>query len=329
MLSEYFYIVNASIIVIAVALDWVLADPHHWPHPVRYIGHLLDWMEIKIRELFPSESFFICGISAVVFTVAFVAASVALLTSFSTTGFIGVFVSLYLAYSGLALRGLIQEAENVLVELNNDNISAARKNAGMIVSRDLSESDESEVRRAVAESVSENFNDGFVAPLFWLCLAGPVGLWGYKTVSTFDSMWGYKTERYKDLGCAGAVLDDILAWVPARLSALALAFAGVSKKNISRTEISTIWKKVSTQAGQMESPNAGYPMAMCAHLCKRRMGGPTLYFGEVKEKPVLGEEDTPLWNDEGLENLVELVKRAAVICTVAGVVASLMLGILL
>ena len=132
--------------------------------------------------------------------------------------------------------------------------------------------------------MSENLNDGFVAPMFYLAIFGPGGLWAYKAVSTMDSMWGYKTDEYGELGYGAAKIDDVLAWIPARITACLMLFVG-KWRGLAYYEDRSNFQ---IDAKKMESPNAGWPMAAAAWLFAGQMGGPAKYFGEMKEKPVLG-----------------------------------------
>ena len=169
---------------------------------------------------------------------------------------------------------------------------------------------EDEVCRALGETLAENFNDGFVAPLFWLCLLGPAALWAYKAVSTVDSMWGYRTERFEELGKAGARADDILAWMPARLAALSIWATGWLRLR------PAAWESIARDARTMDSPNAGWPMSACAHVTGVSMGGPTRYFGEIKDKPFLGPQGVP-WSSERIRGMMRTLLLAALLCTVA------------
>jgi adenosylcobinamide-phosphate synthase len=177
----------------------------------------------------------------------------------------------------------------------------------MLVSRDTAAMDGPQLRRALAETLAENFNDAFVAPLFWLMLGGPVALWLYKTVSTFDSMWGYRTEQWEKLGKAGALCDDALAWIPARLSAVLLYATAQGQYS---KEQWPGWAVVRQQAHLMASPNAGWPMVAAAWLHNAGMGGPTPYFGKVVNKPQLGPQNMPQWDDERLQQLINHLRRA-------------------
>jgi len=210
-----------SLPVLATVLDLLLGDPSRMPHPVRLIGRWLDWLEAHARQwrLGLKASGALC--------VALTAGSAWALVEFLTgLRFIGMFASLYFAYAGLALGQLLAEGRDALELMEEGNLAEAREAVGMLVSRDTSGMDEPELRRTLAETLSENLCDGYVAPLFYLVLGGPALLWAYKAVSTMDSMWGYRTERFRDLGWAAARADDVLAFVPARLTALLLLGAG-------------------------------------------------------------------------------------------------------
>jgi adenosylcobinamide-phosphate synthase len=157
------------------------------------------------------------------------------------------------------------------------------------------------VLRTLAETLSENLNDAFVAPFFFLSVAGPAGLWVYKAVSTLDSMWGYKTPRYKDFGWAAAKADDVLAFIPARLTGLAMIGAGA----LTGLNWRAAYDNILADSGKTDSPNAGWPMAAAAWLLGASMGGPAVYFGEVKDKPVLGPEGD--WTLDKVRRLRSLV----------------------
>jgi adenosylcobinamide-phosphate synthase len=139
-------------------------------------------------------------------------------------------------------------------------------------------------------------------------LTGPVGLWGYKAVSTMDSMWGYKTPRWRKLGWAGARLDDMLAFVPARLGAFFLYLAARLEGNTNWPG----WAVAAREAMRMESPNSGWPMAVAAWTQQAGMGGPTLYFGEIKQKPLIGPQGTA-WNAQRIRSLIRQIRLAGLL----------------
>ncbi len=294
--------------VIAVCLDTLLGDPRGWPHPVRLIGRLLNLYEASARRVgMPLRA---AGWAAVFLFAAFTWGAVAYLAAIP---YLGTVIAVYFAYSGLALGCLLDDARTVARLLDYGSEAEARRELAMLVSRDVSGLDKDALRRTLAETVSENLNDGFVAPLFYLALLGPGGMWAFKAVSTMDSMWGYRTDRYRDLGRGAAKTDDALAWIPARLTARIMLLAG-GRLGLDRTRARDNYK---TEARKMESPNAGYPMAAAAWLVGGRMGGPTVYFGTVKDKPVLGPPDTR-WDKARIQKLLRL-------CRVTGVRAAWLL----
>lgn len=316
---------------LAFALDLLFADPRALPHPVRGIGLLADAVERQARKLpWPALA---GGLSLVFLLLAVFCIACALL---ALPSLFGLAAAVYLSWSGLALGGLLREGEAALAaiveaerQLPRHGESAAtpalQRARGMVqllVSRDVSNMSAEELCRSLAETLSENFNDAFTAPYFWLCLGGPLSLWLYKTVSTLDSMWGYKNERWRRFGTASARLDDILAWAPARLSMLfmLLAFriqAIWDKRAHSALSLpaSALLRKIRQQAGQCESPNAGWPMSAAAWLFKGRCGGPTPYDGRMVAKPLLGPPDGK-WRADNTLALIRHLRLAGFVAAV-------------
>ena len=290
----------------AVVLDYFAGDPHGLPHPVRLVGAVIDRLERLARRqrLVSLRTFGMLAVLGLAGTAWLVVDALCALPG------VGWLLVLYFAYAGLALGCLLREGREVIRLLDLGDLPGARDAVAGLVSRDAAALDEAGVRRALAETLAENLNDGFSAPLFWLAFLGPEGLWAYKVVSTFDSMWGYRTEECRDLGRFGARLDDVLAYVPARLTAAALLLAG---KFLGLHPVR--WNDVAADARKMDSPNAGWPMAAAAWLLEARMGGPTVYFGSVKDKPALGPEGE--WSGERLARLPRLLTVSSVILVVA------------
>ena len=294
---EFFWIPLAAFII-----DAIFADPRFFPHPVQFIGSLLDTLEIFALKNFPNRTGGVLALSILLLLVFII---VSVLIDIPKIGWI---FSLYFAWAGLAFGSLLGEGTKALRAVASGDIEEGRKAVSMLVSRDVSQSSEEELYKTLAETLSENFNDGVIAPFFWLVLSGPVGLWMYKATSTMDSMWGYKNEKWLELGWAGAKFDDLLAYIPARLSAFFLqttsSVAGLGVR-------SGIWDSVAHDAAKMESPNAGWPMAMAACLHNRPMGGKAVYFGKIKEKPVLGSGAAP-WDEQSVFRLIKHIRLAAI-----------------
>jgi len=295
--------------LIAFILDLVLKDPRSWPHPVRWIGSLLNWMESRAR----SQTRFTLRRAGII-SLAGLLAAVWLCTAIAVgLPLLGPLLALYLAYAGLSLGGLLESAREVQDSLQADDLDGARSKLAMLVSRDTSNMDRRELSRSLAETVSENFNDGLTAPFFFLLLGGPVLLWLYKAVSTVDSMWGYQTPKWSSLGWAGARLDDILAFVPARLSAGLIILTGLMQSRNWKQAI----KHTPKQARQMKSPNAGWPMAAAAWVLEGTMGGWTVYHGQKTFKPLLGPADME-WTKDKLCDLLRLVRISGWVLALAG-----------
>jgi adenosylcobinamide-phosphate synthase len=295
----------------AFALDMALGDPYGWPHPVRLIGWALDRLEAPIQST-PSSieggwgaapvSKRLYGLLVTISLSLGVYTAVSLLIRLPGLGWL---FSLYLAFAGLALGQLVREARKVSRLLTAGRLADARRELSFLVSRDTAALDEPGLWRTLAETVSENYCDAFVAPLFFLCLGGAPLLWLYKTVSTMDSMWGYKTERFKDLGWACARADDLLAFLPARLAACSLLLAGLALGLPARLA----WAHLGRDARTMASPNAGWPMAAAAWLCGASMGGRTVYFGREVEKPLLGPAGIN-WDQRRFSIIIKLIYYA-------------------
>ncbi|MDR2488533.1 MAG: cobalamin biosynthesis protein [Desulfovibrio sp.] len=336
---------------LALLLDILLADPQCLPHPVQGIAFLGACLEKPARAT-----------KRLVSAGTFAMFLLLLLTVGITTVFInlpygfGKLAALYLSWSGLALGGLIREGSTALRLIERAKKDAAvlpqaRKAVQMLVSRDTGEMDDAALCRSLAESVSENINDALVAPFFWLLLTGPVGLWAYKCVSTMDSMWGYTNERWILLGRAAARLDDILAWIPARLTALLMFIvawishilllflslfrhAGATKTSTdesfhtpsyTRIYAGTFrlpnwpgWSLVILQARLSASPNAGWPMAVAAWLFNGRNGGETIYHGMSVQKPFMGPEQG-CWT---IERTSALIRHACFTGMLAGILGT-------
>ena len=179
---------------------------------------------------------------------------------------------------------LIREVRQVFLAVDR-SLDEGRQQVARIVGRDTSELSAQEVRTAALETLAENLSDGVIAPLFWLALLGVPGMLAYKMVNTLDSMIGYRTERYREFGCWAAHIDDIANFIPARLTAVLMVMA-VGKPQL----LKFVWRNGRNHA----SPNSGYPEAALASILDCRFGGPHYYFGELFDKPFIGENDRQL-----------------------------------
>ena len=262
-------------------LDLLIGDPAWLPHPVVGFGkmiafgehHLNNGRYRKVKGALMAI-IYIIGIFVAVWFLRTILSSH--LSPLATHLFDTVVI-----FFCLAGTTLIREVRQVFLAVDR-SLDEGRKQVARIVGRDTSELSAQEVRTAALETLAENLSDGVIAPLFWFTILGVPGMLGYKMVNTLDSMIGYKTERYKDFGCWAAHIDDIANYIPARLTALLMIIA-VAKPQL----IIFIWKNGRRHA----SPNSGYPEAALAGILDCRFGGPHYYFGELFDKPYIGEKE--------------------------------------
>jgi adenosylcobinamide-phosphate synthase len=279
---------------LGATLDMLLGDPRGWPHPVRAIGTLIARLETVARRLLTviGGGAFAERLAGVLLTVLVVG-----LTGLAAAGVVlagdhlGAVSSLvgrtFLIYWGLAARSL---GDETLRASEAGDLDSARSELAMIVGRDTGALDEPEIGRACIETVAENYGDAVVAPLFWFVIGGPVGLWAFKAVSTLDSMVGYRNDRYRHFGWAAARLDDLAAFVPARLAWLLIGLAASMTGERPWNALRIGWR----DGRKHPSPNAGWGEAAMAGALSIRLGGPATYGGVPGFKPLLGEPDHPI-----------------------------------
>lgn len=272
---------------LAFLLDLLLGDPPRWPHPVRALGRLITWLEPLLRQRFPDPRQ--AGVALAVICLSTTAILVSLIR-LGAQGLGGLWlwiIDIMLLYWALALKDLADHAWAVYLALEAGDLPQARQALARIVGRDTAALSEAGVIRATVETVAENTVDGVLSPLFYGALAGPLGAWLFKTVSTLDSMVGYKNERYRDFGWASARLDDLANWLPARLSwPLFLAAAALLERNWRE-----VWRTCRQEARKHPSPNAGWPEAAISGALGLRLGGPSYYQGQLVAKPWIGSGD--------------------------------------
>jgi len=273
------------VILLALLIDLAIGDPRWLPHPVVAIGRLIGMLDRGLRRTWLNER--LAGVLLLLLVVTGSAGVTwALLNVFTALlPSAGLIAAVLVAWTCLAARSLHTESARVASALLAGDLAAARRSLSYIVGRDTDQLEEPEIWRAVVETVAENTSDGIIAPLFWLTLGGPVTAMAYKAVSTLDSMVGYKNERYLRLGWASARMDDLLNYVPARLSAILLAvaapLAGRSAFGAVRITLRDRLKH--------PSPNSGHPEAAAAGALGVRLGGAARYGGISSFKEYIGD----------------------------------------
>lgn len=224
----------------------------------------------------------------------------------------GIWVDVIVAAILFAQKSLLQHV-NAVADALRISVGDGRRAVAMIVSRDTSAMDQSAVARSAIESGAENFSDGITAPVFWFALLGLPGLLVYKITNTADSMIGYKTPRHLEFGWAAARFDDLLNWVPARLTALIMGF--VTPR---RPDPQTIMRDASLHL----SPNAGWPESAMAHGHDIALAGPRSYHGELRSYPYVNEDGrTALTPDDINATTSTLWKTWAVLVGIAAIIA--------
>jgi adenosylcobinamide-phosphate synthase len=281
--------------IAGVVLDRLLGEARRW-HPLVGFGALANAVERALNRGALRRASGLLAWALAVLPWA------ALVLWLRPDGLAGWSVDVLLLYFALGGRALAEHAERVAGDLAAGNLPAAREHVGWIVSRDTSELDESGVAKACVESTLENGNDAVFGALFWFALLGGPGAVLFRLANTLDAMWGYKTERFLRFGWAAARLDDLLNYVPARLTALSYALFGRTRRALA------CWR---AQAPVWESPNAGPVMAAGAGSLGLALGGAAIYHGQIEERPVLGEGRPA--RGEDIPRALTLMRRTTVL----------------
>ena len=270
-------------------LDLIFGDPRQIYHPIRIIGNLIAVLEKGIRKVFPktSKGELAGGTVLVVLVVLICTAVPAALLGLAAWIHPVVYwlLASFWCWQILATKSLKTESMKVYAPLKEGDLPAARRAVAMIVGRDTERLTEEGVAKAAVETVAENTSDGIVAPLIFLALGGPALGFFYKAVNTMDSMVGYKNERYLYFGRTAARLDDMLNFLPSRISAwlmiLAAAFLGMDGKNAKRIYL--------RDRRNHASPNSAQTEAVMAGALRVQLAGDAWYFGELYKKPTIGD----------------------------------------
>jgi len=291
-------------------LDLIWGDPYWMPHPIRLIGNLIGALDKRMmgdvpkrisgseipadsKERYAKKEHKkgVCLVWAVVLSTLAVSAAV-IVVAYLIHPIAGVIVEGILTYYILATKCLKTESMKVYRELEKQDLEGARYAVSMIVGRDTESLDEIGVAKAAIETVAENTSDGVIAPMLYTAIGGPILGFVYKAINTMDSMVGYKNHRYRDFGTAAAKLDDVVNFLPARISAwliiISCVFLGrdYSAKNAHRIFKRDRYNHKSPNSAQTESASAG--------ALGIQLAGPAVYFGELCDKPTIGDATRPV-----------------------------------
>lgn len=282
--------ISFSACLVAYLLDLRLGDPPTWPHPVRWIGNFITFLQGRIRAFcHTTTSLYIGGACLWLIVVGVSWGATYALLAFLTqiNPWLSWAAQVWIIYTLLAGRCLSDAAMAVYVALQNGSLEECRRQLSYIVGRDTSELDRPQVTRAVVETVAENSVDGVIAPLFFLFIGGVPLMMAYKAVNTLDSMVGYRTEKYRAIGCVSARMDDLANLIPARLSWLLLSLAARLLCLNGKQAFKIGWRDRHLH----KSPNCAWSEATVAGALGIRLGGPNKYFGELVDKPWIGDEE--------------------------------------
>lgn len=292
---EMKYLIAVLPLILGFFLDLLIGDPYNLPHPVRLIGKMISSFEKFFRRLF-SNHLFVAGflLSLTVLIISSVIPLSILLISYNLNKWLGIAIESIMVYYILAAKCLYVESMKVYNAIKYHDIEKARYAVSMIVGRDTYKLDEKGIIRATVETVAENTSDGETAPLFYLVFGGAALGFFYKAANTMDSMLGYKNEKYLYFGKFAAKLDDVLNFIPSRLSAFMMILSahilGFNGKNA--------WKIWRRDRNSQASPNAAQTESATAGALDISLLGDAYYFGELHHKNTIGDNIRPIESED-------------------------------
>ena len=284
------YLITVLPLILGFGLDCIVGDPYNIPHPIRLIGKIIGVLEKIIRRNMKNLRLGGFLLAIIVVTFSTIIPLAILFVCYKINVILGVAVEIVMCCYMLAAKCLCKESMKVCRASESGDIESARKAVSMIVGRDTTVLDKDGIIRAAVETVAENASDGVTAPLFYMGLGGAVGAFLYKSVNTMDSMIGYKNEKYADIGRFAAKLDDVLNYIPSRLTAL-LMVASAPIFRLDAQNALRIWKR---DRRKHASPNSAQTESACAGALHVRLAGDAWYFGELHKKPYIGNDDRPI-----------------------------------
>jgi adenosylcobinamide-phosphate synthase len=285
-------IYQTAAIAIGFVIDFFVGDPHFIPHPVVAIGKLISFLDKKLRIGGGDERDILRGVWTVLITAAVSASvpSVILFIMWKIHPVAYLAVSSIMCAQILAARELVRECAAVEKALEKEDIEEARKAVSYVVGRDTGALDKEGICRAAVETIAENGSDGVIAPLFWMFLLGAAGGFFYKAVNTMDSMLGYKNEKYLYFGRAAARTDDVVNFIPSRIS----AFLMIASCPLCRLDGRNALRIFRRDRFKHTSPNAAQTESVFAGALNVRLNGPAFYGGILHEKEYLGDDARPI-----------------------------------
>ena len=299
MIDMLFLLLFELSILFGFLLDLLFADPPKMPHPVVIIGKGSTALEKALRKIFPKTA----GgeraagrVMAAIITILTYAVTMGLcIAAWIVHPVVFLLLHTLWCWQAIAIRGLAKEAKNVYSYLSPEcDIEGARKAVSRIVGRDTQALTAEGVTKAAVETVAESFSDGVAVPFFYMMIGGAPLAMTYKAINTMDSMVGYKNERYMNFGRGPAHLDDLAGLIPSRLAALMwIAAAGMMERSAG-----SAWRIWRRDNRNHPSPNSAQTESACAGALGVQLAGPAYYFGELYNKPTIGDKTRPIEPDD-------------------------------
>ena len=278
-------------------LDLLIGDPHFIPHPVRLIGSLISFCDKRLNcdagynisekklNLIKYKRGMLLAFTVIFAT--FAISVIIIVAAYSINLYAGVIAEAVMTWQILATKCLRVESMRVYDALRTDGVDAGRRAVSMIVGRDTSVLDAAGVTRAAVETIAENTSDGVIAPMLYTAIGGPVLGFVYKAVNTMDSMLGYKNDKYMYFGRFAARLDDVVNFIPARISAyLMIAAAFIGGRQFDGKNAYRIFKR---DRFNHASPNSAQTESVCAGALRVQLEGDAVYFGKLVKKKYIGD----------------------------------------
>ncbi|WP_022749169.1 adenosylcobinamide-phosphate synthase CbiB [Lachnobacterium bovis] len=320
------------VLLIGFLLDLLIGDPYCLPHPIRWIGNLISFLEKKLYLNDPllsvdqkNKKNFYHGMILtleVVFCTMFVSMGVLILTR-KINIIVYTIIKSVMCYYILATKSLKVESMKVYKALKENDIEKARFAVSMIVGRDTKELDEIGITKAAVETVAENTSDGVIAPIIYLAIGGPVLGFTYKAINTLDSMIGYKNEKYCTFGTFAAKLDDIVNYLPSRISAILMIVSCVFLgKNYDTKNAIFIFKR---DRYKHKSPNSAQTESVCAGALNVQLAGDAKYFGKIVKKDYIGDPNRKIRIDD-IKSANNMLYTTAFLCIGISLIIRFALG---
>lgn len=308
-------------LLIGFGIDCILGDPHSLPHPIRAIGALIAKLEGFIRSHFHNLKTGGIFLAATVLLGSSGLPLVILLLCYRLHPAAGILAESLMCYYLMAPRCLKTESMKVCRALEAKDMDAAKTAVSMIVGRDTHSLSEPEIIRAAVETVAENTSDGVTAPILYMIFGAPLGFF-YKAANTMDSMIGYRNERYAELGYFAAKLDDVLNFIPSRISAIVM-IATTALLRMDARRAFRIWRR---DRRRHASPNSAQTEAVCAGALGIRLGGNAYYFGTLHQKDWIGDPIRPPETDDIRRANRLMYGTSVIVLLISAAVRSILFG---